>query len=164
LSKLSLEIAVPGFISQVQVDSSKDKSDASQSQSELSCHLHQCIWAQNSCQRRVVVWLCEKINGSQQLNGFGLYIERGRSILRFFFLACLTCFVIFIQRSNSKVTQSRIKASCNRLKYKDTAENTTSANITSSHMTKTTTSTLEEEKLEVEEKKETEAQSCFDLI
>jgi len=62
------------------------------------------------------------------------------------------------------VTQSRIKASCNRLKYKDTAENTTSANITSSHMTKTTTSTLEEEKLEVEEKKETEAQSCFDLI
>lgn len=34
--------------------------------------------------------------------------------------------------------------------------------MTSSHMTKTTTSTLDEEAAEVEEKKETVAQLCFD--
>lgn len=94
------------------------------------------------------------------------YIERGRSILRFFFLAILTCFAIFIQTNNSKQTQSKMNASSNRFKYNETAENTRNAKITSSQITKTTTSTLEEEeeKLEEEEKRETEAQSCFDLI
>lgn len=50
------------------------------------------------------------------------------------------------------------------LKYKETAENTKKARMTSSHITKITTSNLEEVRLEVEEKKETEAQSCLDRI
>lgn len=89
-------------------------------------------------------------------------MDNGRSILRFFFLANLICFVIFMHRSNSMVTQIKIKASCMCRKYKDTAEKTKKARITSSHITKTTTSTLEEPKLELEQKRETEAQSFLD--
>lgn len=69
-----------------------------------------------------------------------------------------------MHKSNSIVTITKIKASRICLKYKETAEKTRKARITSSHITKTTTSTLEEVRLEVEEKKETEAQSCFDRI
>lgn len=90
------------------------------------------------------------------------YIDNGRSILRFFFLANLTCFVIFMHKSNSIVMHTRMKASCICLKYRETAAKTRKARITSSHMTKITTSTLEEGRFEVEEKKETEAQSCLD--
>lgn len=75
-----------------------------------------------------------------------LYIESGRSILRFFFLADLTCLVTFMQTSSSKVTHTKMKANCNRLKYKETAENTKKAKMTSSQMTKTTTSTLPQTK------------------
>lgn len=57
----------------------------------------------------------------------------------------------------TKIIASRI---C--LKYNETAEKTRKARMTSSHITNITTSTLEEEILEVEEKKETEAHSCFD--
>lgn len=73
------------------------------------------------------------------------YIDNGRSILRFFFLASLTCFVIFMHKSNSTVTQTNIKASWMCLKYKETAEKTRKAKIISSHITKTTTSTLHPE-------------------
>lgn len=59
---------------------------------------------------------------------------------------------------------TKIKASRIRLKYKETAEKTRKARMTSSHITNTTTSTLEEVKLEVEEKKEKDAQSCLDRI
>jgi len=69
-----------------------------------------------------------------------------------------------MQTSSSKATHTKMNASCNRLKYNETAENTKNAKMTSSQMTKTTTSTLDEEKLEVDEKKETDAQSCFDRI
>ncbi|KAF3486627.1 hypothetical protein F2Q69_00054865 [Brassica cretica] len=48
----------------------------------------------------------------------------GRSILRFFFLANLTCFVTFKQTSSSKAKHNKTKATCNRWKYKETAENT----------------------------------------
>lgn len=57
---------------------------------------------------------------------------------------------------------TKIKASCICLKYRETAEKTRKARITSSHITKMTTSTLEDAILEVEEKNETEAQSCLD--
>lgn len=61
--------------------------------------------------------------------------------------------------------KTNIKASRICLKYKETTEKTKKAKITSSHITKTTTSTLEVVILgEVEEKKETEAQSCLDRI
>lgn len=93
-----------------------------------------------------------------------VYIDKGRSILRFFFLANRTCFVTFMHISNSKVMQTRINASRICLKYKETAEKTKNAMIKSSHITNTTTSTLEELILEAEEKKETEAQSCLDRI
>ena len=69
-------------------------------------------------------------------------LRRQRDSLRFFFLANLTCFVTFKQTSSSKAKHNKTKASCNRWKYKETAENTKNAKITSSHMTKTTTSTL----------------------
>jgi len=59
---------------------------------------------------------------------------------------------------------TRMNASCICLKYRETAEKTRNARITSSHITKITTSTLEEGRLVVEEKKETEAQSCLDRI
>lgn len=93
------------------------------------------------------------------------YMDKGRSILLFFLLANLTCFVIFMHKSNSIVIDTKTKASRMCLKYKETAEKTRKARITSSHITNTTTSTLEEEKLEaVEEKNDTEAQSCLDRI
>lgn len=74
------------------------------------------------------------------------YIDNGRSILRFFFLASRTCFVIFMHKSNSTVTQTNTKASWMCLKYKETTEKTKNAKITSSHITKTTTSTLHHNK------------------
>lgn len=92
------------------------------------------------------------------------YIDNGRSILRFFFLASVTCFVTFMHRSNRIVMHAKIKVSCICLKYNETAENTRKARMRSSHITKTTTSTLEDARLEVEEKNETEAQSCLDRI
>lgn len=89
-------------------------------------------------------------------------MDNGRSILRFFFLESLNCFVTFMHTSSKNEMHTKIKASLKCLKYKETAENTKKARMTNSHNTKTTTSTLEEERLEVEEKKETEAQSCLD--
>lgn len=74
------------------------------------------------------------------------YIDNGRSILRFFFLASRTCFVIFMHKSNSTVMQTNTKASWMCLKYKETTEKTKNAKITSSHITKTTTSTLHHNK------------------
>lgn len=91
-------------------------------------------------------------------------MDNGRSILLFFFLANLTCFVTFMHRSNNNVMHTKIKANCICRKYKETAENTKKDRIMSSHITKITTSTLEDEILEVEEKKETEAHSCLDRI
>jgi len=72
-----------------------------------------------------------------------VYIDKGRSILRFFFLANRTCFVTFMHISNSKVMHTRINASRICLKYKETAEKTKNAMIKSSHITNTTTSTLQ---------------------
>ncbi|KAJ6399693.1 hypothetical protein OIU77_020277 [Salix suchowensis] len=72
-----------------------------------------------------------------------VYIDKGRSILRFFFLANRTCFVTFMHKSNSKVMHTRINASCICLKYKETAEKTRNAMIKSSHITNNTTSTLQ---------------------
>lgn len=79
------------------------------------------------------------------------YIDNGRSILRFFFLASLTCFVIFMHRSNRTVMQTKIKASRMCLKYRETTENTKKAKIISSHITKTTTSTLHHKKEETKD-------------
>lgn len=73
------------------------------------------------------------------------YIDNGRSILRFFFLASLICFVIFMLSINSTVMQTNINASRMCLKYKETAEKTRKAIMTSFHITKTTTSTLHQE-------------------
>ncbi|KAJ6414359.1 hypothetical protein OIU84_007054 [Salix udensis] len=73
-----------------------------------------------------------------------LYIDKGRSILRFFFLANRTCFVIFMHKSNSIVMHTKMNASRVCLKYKETAEKTRNAMITSSHITNTTTSILQE--------------------
>ena len=92
------------------------------------------------------------------------YIDKGRSILRFFLRANLTLLVIFISKSNSSITNRKITARLKCLKYNDTAEKTRNARMTSSHITKIATSTLEEARLVVEEKKETEAQSCLDRI
>lgn len=72
-----------------------------------------------------------------------IYMDNGRSILRFFFLANLTCFVIFMHKSNSIVTQTKIKASRIRLKYRETAEKTRKARIMSSHIINTRTSILQ---------------------
>ena len=71
------------------------------------------------------------------------YMDKGRSILRFFFLATLTCFVTFMHKSKSIVIETRINARRMCLKYKETAENTKKARITSSHITNITTSTLQ---------------------
>uniref|UniRef100_A0A7C9E1K2 Uncharacterized protein n=1 Tax=Opuntia streptacantha TaxID=393608 RepID=A0A7C9E1K2_OPUST len=93
------------------------------------------------------------------------YIDKGRSILRFFFRACRICFVIFMHRSSSNVTHIKTNASCICLKYSETAEETRNARTMSSHITKITISTLEAKLLwEVEEKKDAEAQSCLDRI
>lgn len=69
-------------------------------------------------------------------------MDNGRSILLFFFLANLTCFVTFMHRSNNIVMHTKIKANCICRKYKETAENTKNDSIISSHITKITTSTL----------------------
>jgi hypothetical protein len=73
-----------------------------------------------------------------------VYMDKGRSILRFFFLANRTCFVTFMHKSNSIVMHTKINASRICLKYKETAEKTKNAMTTSSHITNTTTSTLQE--------------------
>lgn len=70
------------------------------------------------------------------------YIDNGRSILRFFFLANLTCFVTFMHKSSSIVMLTNIIASRICLKYNETAEKTRKARMTSSHITNITTSTL----------------------
>lgn len=70
------------------------------------------------------------------------YIDNGRSILRFFFLANLTCFVTFMHKSSSIVMLTKIIASRICLKYNETAEKTRKARMTSSHITNITTSTL----------------------
>ncbi|KAG5542528.1 hypothetical protein RHGRI_022165 [Rhododendron griersonianum] len=75
-----------------------------------------------------------------------LYIDNGRSILLFFFRSCLTFFATFMHKSRRKVTQTKIKASFICLKYNKTAEKTRQANMTSSHITKTTTEKLEQKK------------------
>lgn len=94
------------------------------------------------------------------------YIDNGRSILRFFFLASVTCFAIVTHTSNNKLALTKMNASFRFVKYNETTEKIRSAKITSSHITKMTTSALVavDVRLEVEEKKETEAQSCFDRI
>lgn len=74
------------------------------------------------------------------------YIDNGRSILRFFFLASVTCFAIVIHTSNSKLTLTRINASFRCVKYNETTEKTRSAKITSSHITNMTTSALHQGK------------------
>lgn len=73
------------------------------------------------------------------------YIDKGRSILRLFFLANLTCFVILMHKSKSIVMHNKINARRTCLKYKETAEKTKKAIMTSSHITKITTSTLHPE-------------------
>ncbi|KAJ6680947.1 hypothetical protein OIU74_019431 [Salix koriyanagi] len=83
-------------------------------------------------------WFREKVSTACKV-----YIDKGRSILRFFFLANRTCFVTFMHKSNSKVMHTRINASCICLKYKETAEKTRNAMIKSSHITNNTTSTLQ---------------------
>ncbi|PON60585.1 hypothetical protein PanWU01x14_151970 [Parasponia andersonii] len=73
------------------------------------------------------------------------YIDNGRSILRLFFLANLTCFVILMHKSKSIVMHTKINARRKCLKYKETAEKTKKAKMTSSHITKITTSTLHQQ-------------------
>lgn len=120
-------------------------------------------WAWARCNDREFSKLHNKLSPFRQIHyHFVFYIDNGSSILLFFFPATLTCFVIFMHRSNNNVMHTRIKASCICLKYKETAEKTRKANITSSHITKATTSTLEVVRLEVDAKNETEAQSCLD--
>lgn len=91
----------------------------------------------------------------------GRYIDNGRSILRFLLRAKRICFETFMHRSNNNVTHNKTNASRTCLKYREIPEKTRNAKMTSSQMTKITISTLEV-KLEVEEKKEAEAQSCLD--
>lgn len=88
----------------------------------------------------------EHVNSLQEKKSIGIYIDKGRSILRFFFRVSLICLVIFMNRSNSSVVQSRTMASLKCLKYNETAEKTRKAKITSSHTTKIATSTLQPER------------------
>lgn len=77
-------------------------------------------------------------------------MDNGRSILRFFFLESLNCFVTFMHKSSNNVMHTKIKASLKCLKYKETAENTKKARMTNSHNTNTTTSTLRPNKTKIE--------------
>lgn len=100
----------------------------------------------------------------KSLQFIGTYIDNGRSILRCFFRATLTCFVIFMHKSRSSVVHNKNIESLKCLKYNETAENTKNAKITSSHITKTATSTLEEARAEEVENKEPEVQSYLDRV
>lgn len=71
-----------------------------------------------------------------------VYIDNGRSILRFVFLSSLTCFIIFNPISKRIVMHIKQNASRIYLKYSETADKTRKARIMSSHTADIIKSTL----------------------
>lgn len=71
------------------------------------------------------------------------YIDKGRSILRLFFLFNFACLVIFKHKSSTNVMIARVIVSLQCVKYNETAEETIKARIKSSHNTNIIMSILE---------------------